>query len=235
MVPTSRGSAWVPLLPTRVPEAGFGFMSAAFICLPKISPCRHAEGRKTRRAVFLGPLILTTCLRGKVDGPGTEAVHHYVPGSRTSSGHAAGSRLPRRPSGHGGALACRHPRQQHAAGLEGLGHPAVQVPPDGRISGTHEENPYSLLEISTVERGVVSLFGVKSALFIAMNSKGRLYTTPSFQEECKFRETLLPNNYNAYESDLYRGTYIALSKYGRVKRGSKVSPIMTVTHFLPRI
>ncbi|KAF7470752.1 fibroblast growth factor 6 [Marmota monax] len=111
----------------------------------------------------------------------------------------------------------------------------LQVSPDGRISGTHEENPYSLLEISTVERGVVSLFGVKSALFVAMNSKGRLYTTPSFQEECKFRETLLPNNYNAYESDLYRGTYIALSKYGRVKRGSKVSPIMTVTHFLPRI
>ncbi|XP_021021408.1 fibroblast growth factor 6 [Mus caroli] len=111
----------------------------------------------------------------------------------------------------------------------------LQVPPDGRISGTHEENPYSLLEISTVERGVVSLFGVKSALFIAMNSKGRLYTTPSFHDECKFRETLLPNNYNAYESDLYRGTYIALSKYGRVKRGSKVSPIMTVTHFLPRI
>ncbi|XP_040834693.1 fibroblast growth factor 6 [Ochotona curzoniae] len=111
----------------------------------------------------------------------------------------------------------------------------LQVPPDGRISGVHEESPYSLLEISTVERGVVSLFGVKSALFVAMNSRGRLYTTPSFQEECKFRETLLPNNYNAYESDVYRGTYIALSKYGRVKRGSKVTPIMTVTHFLPRI
>uniref|UniRef100_A0A8C6DZ15 Fibroblast growth factor n=1 Tax=Moschus moschiferus TaxID=68415 RepID=A0A8C6DZ15_MOSMO len=111
----------------------------------------------------------------------------------------------------------------------------LQVPPDGRISGTHEEDPYSLLEISTVERGVVSLFGVKSALFVAMNSKGKLYATPSFQEECKFRETLLPNNYNAYESDLYRGAYIALSKYGRVKRGSKVSPTMTVTHFLPRI
>ncbi|KAL0612568.1 Fibroblast growth factor 6 [Plecturocebus cupreus] len=164
----------------------------------------------------------------------------------------------------------------------------LQVPPDGRISGTHKETPYSLLEISTVERGVVSLFGVRSALFVAMNSEGRLYTTvsspgqesarlahqqskscaqcrkpgsreapveglwvrasvslcpysrfllfqPRFQAECKFRETLLPNNYNAYESDLYRGTYIALSKYGRAKRGSKVSLIMTVTHFLPRI
>ncbi|XP_012879055.1 PREDICTED: fibroblast growth factor 6 [Dipodomys ordii] len=111
----------------------------------------------------------------------------------------------------------------------------LQVAPDGRISGTHQENPYSLLEISTVERGVVSLFGVKSALFVAMNSKGRLYTTPSFKEQCRFRETLLPNNYNSYESDVHRGCYIALSKHGRVKRGTKVSPTMTVTHFLPRI
>lgn len=36
-----------------------------------------------------------------------------------------------------------------------------------------------LFEISTVERGVVSLFGVKSALFIAMNNKGKLYGTVS--------------------------------------------------------
>ncbi|NXF74946.1 FGF6 factor, partial [Sclerurus mexicanus] len=111
----------------------------------------------------------------------------------------------------------------------------LQILPDGRISGVHNENQYSLFEISTVERGVVSLLGVKSALFIAMNSKGRLYGTAVFQDECKFKETLLPNNYNAYESNAYRGAYIALSKHGRVKRGNKVSPAMTVTHFLPRI
>ncbi|NXJ83715.1 FGF6 factor, partial [Trogon melanurus] len=111
----------------------------------------------------------------------------------------------------------------------------LQILPDGRISGVHNENQYSLFEISTVERGVVSLFGVRSALFIAMNSKGRLYGTAVFQDECKFKETLLPNNYNAYESNAYRGAYIALSKHGRVKRGNKVSPAMTVTHFLPRI
>ncbi|NXK69284.1 FGF6 factor, partial [Sylvietta virens] len=111
----------------------------------------------------------------------------------------------------------------------------LQILPDGRISGVHNENQYSLFEISTVERGVVSLLGVKSALFIAMNSKGRLYGTAVFQDECKFKETLLPNNYNAYESNAHRGAYIALSKHGRVKRGNKVSPAMTVTHFLPRI
>uniref|UniRef100_A0A8B9T8K9 Fibroblast growth factor n=2 Tax=Anatinae TaxID=2068716 RepID=A0A8B9T8K9_ANAPL len=108
----------------------------------------------------------------------------------------------------------------------------LQILPDGRISGVHNENQYSLFEISTVERGVVSLFGVKSALFIAMNNKGKLYGTVN---ECKFKETLLPNNYNAYESNAYHGAYIALSKHGRVKRGNKVSPAMTVTHFLPRI
>uniref|UniRef100_A0A8C3E657 Fibroblast growth factor n=1 Tax=Corvus moneduloides TaxID=1196302 RepID=A0A8C3E657_CORMO len=108
----------------------------------------------------------------------------------------------------------------------------LQILPDGRISGVHNENQYSLFEISTVERGVVSLLGVKSALFIAMSSKGRLYGTVN---ECKFKETLLPNNYNAYESNIHRGAYIALSKHGRVKRGNKVSPAMTVTHFLPRI
>ncbi|XP_043572203.1 fibroblast growth factor 6-like isoform X2 [Chiloscyllium plagiosum] len=93
----------------------------------------------------------------------------------------------------------------------------------------------SLLMISTVELGVVSLYGVKAHAFIAMNSKGRLYATVNFNNECEFREILLPNRYNVYESKTYPGMYIALSKYGRAKRGSKVSPILRVTHFLPRL
>ncbi|XP_075283114.1 fibroblast growth factor 4 [Opisthocomus hoazin] len=111
----------------------------------------------------------------------------------------------------------------------------IQVLPDGRIEGIHSENRYSLLEISPVERGVVSIFGVRSGLFVAMNSKGKLYGSTHFNDECKFKEILLPNNYNAYESRIYPGMYIALSKNGRTKKGNKVSPTMTVTHFLPRI
>ncbi|KAG5267409.1 hypothetical protein AALO_G00221420 [Alosa alosa] len=111
----------------------------------------------------------------------------------------------------------------------------LQILPDGSINGVHNENQYSLIEISTVERGVVSLYGVKSELFFAMNSKGRLYGTTVFRDECKFNEILLPNNYNAYESSVYKGFYVALSKHGRVKRGNKATTAMTVTHFLPRI
>ncbi|NP_001079292.1 fibroblast growth factor 4A precursor [Xenopus laevis] len=111
----------------------------------------------------------------------------------------------------------------------------IQVLPDGRINGMHSENRYSLLELSPVEVGVVSLYGVKSGMFVAMNAKGKLYGSRYFNEECKFKETLLPNNYNAYESRKYPGMYIALGKNGRTKKGNRVSPTMTLTHFLPRI
>ena len=56
-----------------------------------------------------------------------------------------------------------------------------------------------------------------------------------YSNECKFKEKLLANNYNAYESVAYPGMYIGLSKTGKTKRGKRVSPAMTVTPFLPRI
>ncbi|CDQ89189.1 fibroblast growth factor 4B [Oncorhynchus mykiss] len=111
----------------------------------------------------------------------------------------------------------------------------IQVSPDGRITGVHNENRYSLLEISPVERGVVTIFGVQRGLFVAMNSKGKLYGSVHYNNDCKFKETLLANNYNAYESVAYPTMYIGLSKAGKTKRGNRVSPAMTVTHFLPRI
>ncbi|CAL8386915.1 unnamed protein product [Boreogadus saida] len=53
----------------------------------------------------------------------------------------------------------------------------LQVRPDGSVNGVHRENLHSLIEISTVDRGVVSLFGVQSRRFVAMNRRGRLYGT----------------------------------------------------------
>uniref|UniRef100_A0A8C2W6Q2 Fibroblast growth factor n=2 Tax=Cyclopterus lumpus TaxID=8103 RepID=A0A8C2W6Q2_CYCLU len=111
----------------------------------------------------------------------------------------------------------------------------IQVLPDGRITGVHNEHLDSLLQISPVERGVVTLMGLRSKLFVAMNGRGKLYGSLHYNNECKFREKLLANNYNAYESLAYPRMYIGLSKNGKTKRGNRVSPAMTVTHFLPRI
>ena len=42
-----------------------------------------------------------------------------------------------------------------------------------------------LLEMSPVERGVVTLFGVRSGLFIAMNNSGHLYSSVRiFYRQC---------------------------------------------------
>ncbi|PNJ38915.1 fibroblast growth factor 4 [Pongo pygmaeus] len=111
----------------------------------------------------------------------------------------------------------------------------LQALPDGRIGGAHADTRDSLLELSPVERGVVSIFGVASRFFVAMSSRGKLYGSPFFTDECKFKEILLPNNYNAYESYKYPGMFIALSKNGKTKKGNRVSPTMKVTHFLPRL
>ncbi|XP_071362755.1 fibroblast growth factor 4-like [Trachinotus anak] len=111
----------------------------------------------------------------------------------------------------------------------------IEVLPNGKITGVHNENRYTLLEISPVERGVVTLFGMRSGLFIAMSNKGKLYGSGHYSDECKFKEKLLANNYNAYESAAYPGMYIGLSKTGKTKRGNRVTPTMTMTHFLPRI
>ncbi|KAM9741798.1 fibroblast growth factor 4A-like [Menidia menidia] len=110
----------------------------------------------------------------------------------------------------------------------------IQILPNGKITGVHNENRYSLIEISPVERGVVSLYGVRSGLFIAMSERGKLYGSGHYDDECKFKELFLANNYNAYESAAYPGMYIGLSKTGKSKKGNRVTSTMTMTHFLPR-
>ncbi|TWW55924.1 fibroblast growth factor 4-like [Takifugu rubripes] len=111
----------------------------------------------------------------------------------------------------------------------------IQVLPDGKVTGIHNENKYSLLEISPVDRGVVTLLGVISGLFIAMNDKGKLYGSGHYNKDCRFKEMLLVNNYNAYESAAYPGMFIGLSKTGKTRRGNRITPTMTMAHFLPRI
>ena len=48
-----------------------------------------------------------------------------------------------------------------------------------RSPGITRALPPGLLELSPVERGVVSIFGVASRFFVAMSSRGRLYGSVS--------------------------------------------------------
>lgn len=74
---TSSSAAHSPVSSPRL-HRGLRFMPKALICAPKITLSQHAEGSKTRRAVFLGSLILTTWPEGKPDGRCAKAPRQYV-------------------------------------------------------------------------------------------------------------------------------------------------------------
>ncbi|XP_072354026.1 fibroblast growth factor 5 [Scyliorhinus torazame] len=118
----------------------------------------------------------------------------------------------------------------------------LQIQPDGKASGSHEANLFSILEIFAVSQGIVGIRGIFSNRFLAMNKRGKLYATTKFTNECIFKERYQENSYNTYASATYKSQnnsrewYVALNKRGKVKMGSspRVKPQHISTHFLPR-
>ncbi|XP_051969793.1 fibroblast growth factor 5 [Xyrauchen texanus] len=119
----------------------------------------------------------------------------------------------------------------------------LQIHPDGRVNGSHEQNRLSVLELFAMSQGVIGIRGVFSHRFLAMNKRGRLYATESFTDDCKFRERFQENSYNTYASVIHknhrtgREWFVALNKRGKAKMGSspRVKSQHVSTHFLPRM
>ncbi|XP_077571649.1 fibroblast growth factor 5 [Stigmatopora nigra] len=119
----------------------------------------------------------------------------------------------------------------------------LQIHSDGRINGSHQADPHSILELFAVSQGVIGIRGVHSNRFLAMNNRGRLHATMSFTDDCKFRERFQENSYTTYASVLHwnrrtgRQWFVALNKRGKAKMGSspRVKAKHVSTHFLPRV
>nr|XP_023682882.1 fibroblast growth factor 3 [Paramormyrops kingsleyae] len=129
----------------------------------------------------------------------------------------------------------------------------LQIHPNGKIDGSLEENnPYSILEITAVDVGVVAIKGLFSGRYLAMNKKGRLYASEVFNQECEFVERIHELGYNTYASRHYRtappsppGTrrrasaerlwYVSINGKGRPRRGCKTRRTEKASLFLPRV
>ncbi|KAG8011732.1 Fibroblast growth factor 5 [Nibea albiflora] len=100
----------------------------------------------------------------------------------------------------------------------------LQIHPDGKVNGSHEPNQLS----KSISPGVIGIKGVYSNRFLAMNKRGRLHAT---------------NSYNTYASVIHRNHrtgrewFVALNKRGKAKMGSspRVKSQHVSTHFLPRV
>ncbi|XP_043832008.1 fibroblast growth factor 10 [Dromiciops gliroides] len=99
--------------------------------------------------------------------------------------------------------------------------------------------PYSILEITSVEIGVVAVKAINSNYYLAMNKKGKLYGSREFNNDCKLKERIEENGYNTYASFNWqhngRQMYVALNGKGAPRRGQKTRRKNTSAHFLPMV
>ncbi|KAM3626230.1 uncharacterized protein V6R79_025135 [Siganus canaliculatus] len=130
----------------------------------------------------------------------------------------------------------------------------LQIHSNGRIDGSLEEsNPFSIMEITAVDVGIVAIKGLFSGRYLAMNDKGRLYASEVFNRECEFVERIHELGYNTYASrhhstehqlppgsgkrraSAMRHWYVSINGKGRPRRGFKTRSTDKASLFLPRV
>ncbi|XP_064792465.1 fibroblast growth factor 10-like [Oncorhynchus masou masou] len=114
----------------------------------------------------------------------------------------------------------------------------LRIDTNGRVNGTKSrEDPLSILEITSVDVGVVAIKGLGSNYYLAISRKGELYGAREFGIDCTLKERIEENGYNTYASAEWRNKkrqmFVGLSVHGRPLRGKKTRRRKMATHFLP--
>ncbi|XP_065106122.1 fibroblast growth factor 10b [Paramisgurnus dabryanus] len=114
----------------------------------------------------------------------------------------------------------------------------LRIGKDGRVNGTKsKDDPYNILEITSVDVGIVAIRGLGSNLYLAISKKGELYGSRNYGINCRLKERIEENGYNTYASAEWRNKkrqmFVGLNAHGRPLRGRKTRRRNTATHFLP--
>lgn len=114
----------------------------------------------------------------------------------------------------------------------------LRIDKKGKVNGTKsEDDPYSILEIKSVDVGVVAIRGLSSNYYLAISKKGELYGARDYGLDCRLIERIEENKYNTYASAEWRNKkkhmFVGLNANGKPMRGKKTRRKNTATHFLP--
>ncbi|KAM9392814.1 fibroblast growth factor 10b [Pholidichthys leucotaenia] len=114
----------------------------------------------------------------------------------------------------------------------------LRIDREGNVNGTkNKDDPFSILEITSVDVGVVAIKGLNSNYYLAISRKGELYGAREFGVDCNLKERIEENGYNTYASAKWRNKkrqmFVGLNVHGKPMRGKKTRRKNTATHFLP--
>ncbi|XP_028314434.1 fibroblast growth factor 10 [Gouania willdenowi] len=114
----------------------------------------------------------------------------------------------------------------------------LRIDKNGNVNGTKsKDDPLSILEITSVDVGVVAIKGLNSNYYLAISRKGELYGSRDFGIDCTLKERIEENGYNTYASAEWRNKkrqmFVGLNVHGNPIRGKKTRRRNTATHFLP--
>ncbi|XP_067279323.1 fibroblast growth factor 10a [Pseudorasbora parva] len=114
----------------------------------------------------------------------------------------------------------------------------LRIDKNGKVNGTKsKDDPYSTLEIKSVDVGIVAIKGIQSNYYLAINKKGVVYGARDFGIDCKLIERIEENRYNTYASAEWwnkkKPMFVGLSANGKPMRAKKTRRKNTATHFLP--
>ncbi|KAF4098657.1 fibroblast growth factor 10a [Onychostoma macrolepis] len=114
----------------------------------------------------------------------------------------------------------------------------LRIDKNGKVNGTKsKDDPYSTLEIKSVDVGIVAIKGIQSNYYLAINKKGVVYGAKDFGVDCKLIERIEENRYNTYASAEWRNRkkpmFVGLMANGKPMRAKKTRRKNTATHFLP--
>nr|XP_004538263.3 fibroblast growth factor 5 [Maylandia zebra] len=175
-------------------------------------------------------------------------ISYLPPSSSPTPLHASSARLPRATnvSSSSATVVGRHVRSsyKHLQGdvrwrkLFSSQKFYLRIGEEGKVNGTgNKDDPYSVLEIKSVDVGVVAIKGLKSNHYLAIKKNGVLYGAREYGPDCRLIERIEENKYNTYASAQWlnkdKRMFVALNPKGKPMKGRKTRRKNPATHFLP--
>uniref|UniRef100_A0A672IFC5 Fibroblast growth factor n=1 Tax=Salarias fasciatus TaxID=181472 RepID=A0A672IFC5_SALFA len=114
----------------------------------------------------------------------------------------------------------------------------VQVLPNKKINAMADDGDvHAKLLVETDTFGSrVRIKGAETGFYICMNKKGKLIgKTNGLGRDCIFTEIVLENNYTALRNARYEGWYMAFTRRGRPRKGSRTRQHQREVHFMKRL